>query len=82
LIGRSDRALKFRYLINFDPSRADKDKDRDKEASSALKKKHVGFDAKTIARKEEGWMDMLERAVGKWVEVVAAEKREETGVGA
>lgn len=32
---------------------------------------------KTIARKEEGWMDMLQEIAGQWVEAAAEEKRNE-----
>jgi len=33
------------------------------------------FDAKTVARREEGWDTMLEGVVGRWVEEVVGDKR-------
>jgi hypothetical protein len=33
------------------------------------------FDAKVVARKEEGWEDMLERALVRWMWKAVGEKR-------
>ena len=50
-----------------------------KEGSPRRKAKEaeatIVFDAKLVARKDEGWDVMLERALNLWVEVVVAEKR-------
>lgn len=35
------------------------------------------FDAKLVARKEDGWQDMLEIAVLRWMTAVVEEKRGE-----
>lgn len=35
------------------------------------------FDAPLVAKKEDGWEDMLERLVLRWVEVVVEERRGE-----
>lgn len=35
------------------------------------------FDAKFVARKDEGWQEMLEKAVLRWVSAVVDEKRGE-----
>jgi hypothetical protein len=37
----------------------------------------IFFDAPIVARKEDGWEDMLENAVLKWVDAVVEERRGE-----
>lgn len=59
-------ALKLRYLIS-DPS----------SASSGSGNKSGGVDARIIARKEDGWLEMLETVVCTWVNELAKEKRGE-----
>lgn len=39
----------------------------------------VNFDPKVVARKEDGWMEMLEGVIGKWMGEVEKELREEGG---
>lgn len=34
------------------------------------------FDAKIVAKLEEGWDDMLQQALARWVEKVLEERRE------
>ena len=35
----------------------------------------IVFDARVVAKKEEGWEDMLESALFRWVDKVVEEKR-------
>ncbi|ORY72380.1 hypothetical protein BCR35DRAFT_307646 [Leucosporidium creatinivorum] len=48
---------------------------------SSAPKPPPSFDPLLIARKEEGWMEMLEGAVVRWLEKVVQERREEMGGG-
>lgn len=59
------RAIKFRYSINLSSSSS---------SSSHSKSEGEGaFEAKLIARKEEGWEGKLEEAVMRWIETVCLE---------
>ena len=35
----------------------------------------IEFDARVVARKDEGWEDMLEKVLLRWVQNVVEEKR-------
>lgn len=62
-------ALKFRYLISFDPARV-------RGGSKPVTAPEIGFDARAVGRREAGWEGMIEHAVEKWVEAVVKEVRE------
>jgi hypothetical protein len=64
---REVRAIKFRYSINLSSSSCSSSSD------SKLEGGEGGFEAKLIARKEEGWEGKLEEAVMRWIETVCLE---------
>jgi hypothetical protein len=64
---REVRAIKFRYSINLSSSSSSSSSDSKSEGGGG------GFEAKVIARKEEGWEGKLEEAVMRWIETVCLE---------
>lgn len=57
-------ALRLRYNIQSSSSNNDK-------------KLGLGFDPKMVARKEDGWLEMLEEMIGKWLNEVIEKIRDE-----
>ncbi|KAH8926205.1 hypothetical protein BT69DRAFT_1019874 [Atractiella rhizophila] len=66
-------ALKLRYLVNLTPPPAPKEKDKD----APIVAPPPAFEPKVVARKEQGWEDMLEHAVLRWVHALVEETRAE-----
>lgn len=46
-------------------------------SSNNNKKLGIGFDPKIVARKDDGWLEMLEEMIGKWLNEVIEEVRDE-----
>lgn len=79
-------ALKLRYMIPFitpralDPSKHNLTEQKSTSTlsrafSDPLVTPPVVFEPKVVAAREEGWEDMFEKVLMRWLDVVTAEKR-------